>query len=151
MNMIFGVKTSFFISLLLLVSANGWTGQYRLGDEIAGEVFVSWKAVVEKVSSEENEQAKIKARVEFAGQGLGGNRIRGKGKMRFVGPHDSGFNVGDLLQGDSALLKYWATVTDLYGSNFVIIGGVGMFDFAKREIVHFSPAVIELKAAIDAN
>ncbi len=144
------VKPLFLIALaMLLPVADILAGQLRTGDEIAGEVFVAWKAVVEKVSTGENEQARVKARMEFAGQTIGGNRIRGTGKMRFSGPNHSVFRKGDQLHGDSVLLKYWGTVTNLLGDDLVMVAGIGLFHFSRMDRAQFSPAVIELKAAMD--
>ncbi len=144
------LKSSFFTALAtILWVQHVWADQVRRGDEISGEVFVSWKAVVEKVSTGENEQTRVKARVEFAGQTIGGNRIRGTGKMRFSGPNHPAFSAGDELHGDSVLLKYWGTVTSLLGDDLIMVGGVGLFQFARMDRAQFSPAVIELKAAMD--
>ena len=147
----FVVKTSFVVASIIAFSlAAAWAGELQKGEEIAGEVFVSWKAVVQKVSTGHSEQTKVKAQVDFAGQTIWGRRIRGSGKMRFVGPGSSHFRSGDVLQGES-VLRYRATVSSLLGEDLIMMKGVGMFDFSKQERVHFSPAVIELKAAMDTD
>ena len=148
--MLFIVKSFVFLALaVLLPFTDVWAGQLRTGDEIAGEVFVSWKAVVDKVSTGENEQTRVKARIEFAGQTIGGHRIRGTGKMRFSGPNHATFSAGDQLRGDSVLLKYWGSVTNLFGGDLIMVTGVGLFHFARMDRAQFSPVVIELKAAMD--
>jgi hypothetical protein len=118
------------------------------GDEISDEAFVSWKAVVDKVSRTGANGHRVKAKLDFRGRTSEGNQIRGTGKLRFVGDSNEVFAIGDQLRGSDSL-KYWATVTSMMGDDLAMIEGTGILDLRMTGGVLTIEGAIDFKAALE--
>jgi hypothetical protein len=119
-----------------------------LGDEVSGEAYVVWKAVVDKVSQTQPYGVSVKAKLELQGRTREGNQIRGTGVLRFIGDSNETFAVGDALQGNDSL-RYWTTVKSLMGSDLAIIEGVAILNFATTDGVETTEGAVKLKAAVE--
>ena len=143
------VRLLLFLTLpVTLAWTDSFSGEFLAGQEIAGEALVSWTAVVEKITVRQNQLPRVKAKVSFTGQTMQGNRIRGSGKMRFVGSREFNLSAGSSLQSEG-LLDYWVTVSGLFGDDLVMTKGVGYFENTTNKYAPFSRAILELKAGID--
>ena len=139
----------YLLLLALTVFATGvLAGQPLADDEVAGEAFVSWKAVVDKVSRTGVNGYTVKAKLDFQGRTSEGNQIRGTGKLRFVGEPNEVIAIGNLLRG-SDLLRYWATVKSMMGEDLAMIQGTGILDFAMIDSVLTTEGAVEFKAALE--
>lgn len=138
-----------YLFLIISVFAHGvLAGPPVKGDEIAGEAFVFWEAVIDKVSGTGLRGHNIKAKLGFQGRTREGNQIRGTGKLRFIGePHEI-YAIGDSLRGSDSL-KYWATVKSLMGKDLAMIQGTGILGFAATESVLTTEGAVDFKAALE--
>lgn len=118
------------------------------GDEIADEAYVSWKAVIDKVSVAGMNGYRVKTKLYFRGRTSEGNQIRGTGKLRFVGEPNEIFEIGQQLRGNGSL-KYWSTVKSMMGEDLVMIEGTGILDLATTDSVLPVEVAIEFKAALE--
>lgn len=139
----------FLLLLAVTLFATGVpAGQPVAGDEIAGEVFVSWKGVIDKVSKTSANGFAVKAKMDFQGRTSEGNQIRGTGKLRFISESSEMFAIGDLLRGSDSF-RYWATVKSMMGEDLAMIQGTGILVFATTASVFMAEGAVEFKAALE--
>lgn len=135
------------IVLTLFISAVQ-ADQPAAGDEIAGEAFVTWKAVIDKVRNTQGDGYRVKAKLFFQGRTSEGNQIRGTGKLRFIGEPGAVFSIGDPVRGSDSL-RYWATVRNMMGEDLAMIQGMGILNFAMTDSVLTTEGAVEFKAAME--
>lgn len=123
-------------------------GQPVAGDEVAGEAFVAWKGVIDKVSKTGANGYAVRAKMDFQGRTSEGNQIRGTGKLRFTSESGEQFAIGDPLRGSDSF-RYWATVKSMMGEDLAMIQGTGMLVFATTESVFMAEGAVEFKAALE--
>ena len=139
----------YLLLLALTVFATGvLAGQPAADDEVAGGVFVSWKAVVDKVSKTGVNRYTVKAKLDFQGRTSEGNQIRGTGKLRFVSEPNEVIAIGNLLRGSDSL-RYWASVNSIMGEDLAMIQGIGILEFAMIDSMLTTEGAVEFKAALE--
>ena len=119
-----------------------------VGDEIAGDAVVLWKAVIKKVSNTGVDGVRIKAKLDFRGRTTEGNRIRGTGDLRFISEPGRVVVIGDVLRGNDSL-RYWATVKSMMGEDLAMIEGTGVLYLVTTDQVIATEGAVHLKAALE--
>lgn len=146
--MLIGSLRYLLIFILNVFAAGALAEPLVAGDEVAGVAFVSWKAVIEKVSRTGMHGYGTRARLNFHGRTIEGKQIRGAGKLRFVSEPKEVFAIGDRLRGNDSL-KYWATLKTMMGEDLAIIEGTGLLDFSKTGTAVTTEGAIDFKAALE--